>query len=145
MAEYENTRFASENLFGLGKPNDAYAKYFVGQSYLASLSGGGCPLHMSNVTFEPGCRNNWHVHTAVSGGGQILLCIAGEGWYQEEGKAAVSLTPGTVNNIPVGVKHWHGAKADSWFSHISIAVPGEGTGTEWLEPVTDEAYRQLGK
>ena len=141
MKYMDKTAFDAANLFGLGDPNDAYAKYFVGQSYLASLPAG--TLHISNVTFEPGCRNNWHIHTAVQGGGQVLLCVAGEGWYQEEGKPAVSLRPGSVVNIPAGVKHWHGAKADSWFSHISIAVPGEGTGIQWLEPVSDEAYNDL--
>ena len=141
MKYMDKTAFDAANLFGLGGPNDAYAKYFIGQSYLASLPAGA--LHISNVTFEPGCRNNWHIHTAVQGGGQVLLCVAGEGWYQEEGKPAVSLQPGSVVNIPTGVKHWHGAKADSWFSHISIAVPGEGTGTQWLEAVSDEAYDTL--
>ena len=141
MKYMDKTAFDAANLFGLGGPNDAYAKYFVGQSYLASLPAGA--LHISNVTFEPGCRNNWHIHTATQGGGQVLLCIAGEGWYQEEGKPAVSLTPSCVVHIPAGVKHWHGAKADSWFSHISIAVPGEGAGTQWLEPVGDEAYSKL--
>ena len=141
MKYMDKNAFDAANLFGLGGPNDAYANYFVGQSYLASLPAGA--LHISNVTFEPGCRNNWHIHTAAAGGGQVLLCIAGEGWYQEEGKPAVSLRPGSVVNIPAGVKHWHGAKADSWFSHISIAVPGEGAGTQWLEAVSDEAYDTL--
>ena len=141
MKYMDKTAFDAANLFGLGGPNDAYAKYFVGQSYLASLPAGA--LHISNVTFEPGCRNNWHIHKATQGGGQVLLCIAGEGWYQEEGKPAVSLTPGCVVHIPAGGKHWHGAKADSWFSHISIAVPGEETSNEWLEPVDDETYSKL--
>ena len=136
----DKEQFEALNLFGTGAPNTAYAQYFIGESFLAPLPGA---IHMSNVTFEPGCRNNWHVHTATSGGGQILLCIAGEGWYQEEGKAPVSLEPGVVIDIPAGVKHWHGAKADSWFSHISIAVPGENGGTDWLEPVTDEEYQKL--
>ena len=104
---------------------------------------GASAVSLANVTFEPGCRNNWHIHHARKGGGQLLICTAGEGWYQEEGKAAVSLTPGTVITIPANVKHWHGAKADSWFSHIAVEVPGEETANEWLEPVTDEAYRQL--
>lgn len=132
---------ASQMVFPIGAPNDGFAQYFVGQSYLAPLSTRQVGIY--NVTFEPGCRNNWHIHTATQGGGQVLLCIAGEGWYQEEGKPAVSLTPGCVVHIPAGVKHWHGAKADSWFSHISIAVPGEGAGTQWLEPVGDEAYSKL--
>lgn len=98
---------------------------------------------MSNVTFEPGCRNNWHIHHATAGGGQILLCTAGSGWYQAEGEEPVSLEPGSVVNIPAGLKHWHGAKADSWFSHVAIAVPGENTSNEWLEPVDDEHYDAL--
>ena len=100
-------------------------------------------VHLSNVTFEPGCRNNWHIHHAKSGGGQLLLCVAGEGWYQEAGKQAVSLVPGTVIYIPAGVKHWHGAKADSWFSHLAMEIPGEETSNEWLEPVSDEEYQKL--
>lgn len=100
-------------------------------------------MGLANVTFEPGCRNNWHIHHAKSGGGQILICTAGEGWYQEEGKDAISLTPGTVIVIPPEVKHWHGAKADSWFSHIAVEVPGEETANEWLEPVGDQAYARL--
>ena len=90
-----------------------------------------------------GCRNNWHIHHAASGGGQLLICTAGEGWYQEEGKPAVSLTPGTVITIPAEVKHWHGAKKDSWFAHIAVEVPGEQTANEWLEPVDDAAYAAL--
>ena len=128
-------------LFGLGQTNDAYAQYFVGQSYLNLLTKDR--LVTANVTFEPGCRNNWHIHHAKTGGGQILICTAGEGWYQEEGKDAVSLTPGTVIVIPPEVKHWHGAKADSWFSHIAVEVPGEETNNEWLEPVDDESYSKL--
>ncbi len=136
--------FDKENVFGLGAENTAFAQYFIGQSYLNPLTDTKkCPLFLANVTFEPGCRNNWHIHHAKSGGGQILICTAGEGWYQEEGKEAVSLTPGTVITIPAEVKHWHGAKADSWFSHIAIEVPGEETGNEWCEPVTDEEYGKL--
>ena len=101
------------------------------------------PLFLANVTFEPGCRNHWHIHHASKGGGQILICTAGEGWYQEEGKPAQSLTPGTVVVIPSETKHWHGAKKDSWFSHISIEVPGEDTSTEWLEAVDVDAYQAL--
>ena len=96
------------------------------------------------MTFEPGCRNNWHIHHAKEGGGQLLICTAGEGWYQEAGKKAVSLTPGMVVTIPPEVKHWHGAKKDSWFAHIAVEVPGTETSNEWLEPVSDEAYAQLG-
>lgn len=100
-------------------------------------------LFLANVTFEPGCRNNWHIHHAKKGGGQILVCTAGEGWYQEEGKEAVSLLPGSVIAIPANVKHWHGARKDSWFSHIAIEVNGEGCKTEWCEPVADEDYQNL--
>ena len=128
-------------IFPIGEKNTAYAQYFVGQSYLNMLTTKGLPI--GNVTFEPGCRNNWHVHHAKSGGGQILICTAGEGWYQEEGKAAVALEPGRVIVIPANVKHWHGAKADSWFSHIAMEVPGEETSTQWLEPVADQEYQEL--
>lgn len=128
-------------VFPTGPKNDAYAQYFVGQSYLNMLSLD--QVVIGNVTFEPGCRNNWHIHHAKSGGGQLLICTAGEGWYQEEGKPAVSLTPGMVITIPANVKHWHGAKADSWFSHIAAEVPGEETANEWCEPVTDEEYGRL--
>ena len=100
-------------------------------------------VFLANVTFEPGCRNNWHIHHATSGGGQLLICTAGEGWYQEKGKAAVSLKPGMVITIPPEVKHWHGAKKDSWFSHIAVEVPGEKTSNEWCEAVTDEEYNEL--
>ncbi|MBB3157605.1 quercetin dioxygenase-like cupin family protein [Microbacterium proteolyticum] len=100
-------------------------------------------MSIANVTFEPGCRNNWHRHNATAGGGQILLATAGRGWYQAEGDEPVSLTPGTVIVIPAGTKHCHGAKADSWFSHVAIAVPGENTSNEWLEPVADDYYDAL--
>ncbi|MGN0193971.1 MAG: carboxymuconolactone decarboxylase family protein [Pseudoramibacter sp.] len=132
---YQNTIF-----FPIGDPNDAYAQYFIGQSYLAPVSTEQVPIF--NVTFEPGCRNNWHVHHAKSGGGQLLICVGGRGFYQEWGKAPVEMTPGTVVNIPAGVKHWHGAAADSWFSHLAIEVAGEETSNEWLEPVDDAAYRK---
>ncbi|MCI8295030.1 MAG: cupin domain-containing protein [Lachnospiraceae bacterium] len=123
----------------------AFAKYFIGNSYLNPLTvPGEAAVFMANVIFGPGCRNNWHIHHAAKGGGQMLICTAGEGWYQEEGKEAVSLEPGMVITIPAGVKHWHGAKADSWFSHISVEVPGEETRNEWLEAVDDEAYGKLG-
>ena len=119
-------------------------KYFSGQSYLNPLNKPGeTSVFVANVTFEPGCRNNWHIHKAASGGGQILICTAGEGWYQEEGKEAVSLVPGTVITIQPNVKHWHGAKADSWFSHIAVEVPGENTANEWCEPVEDAVYGGL--
>ena len=129
--------------FGLGVPNDAYAKYFSGQSYLNILTQKGAVVSIYNVTFEPSCRNNWHIHHAKKGGGQILICVAGEGWYQEEGKVARSLAVGDVVEIPPNVKHWHGAKKDSWFSHLAVEVPGEETSNEWCEPVTDEAYGKL--
>ena len=130
-------------LFGLGKPNDAYAQYFVGQSYLNPLTDPSKTVFLANVTFEPGCRNNWHIHNAESGGGQLLICVDGEGWYQEEGKAAQSLKPGDVVTIPAGVKHWHGAKKDSWVSHIAVEVPGVGCSNDWCEPVSDEEYNKL--
>ena len=133
---YQNTIF-----FPIGEPNDAYAKFFVGQSYLAPLSMEQVP--MFNVTFEPGCRNSWHTHHAASGGGQMLICVGGRGYYQEWGREAVEMTPGTVINIPANVKHWHGAAPDVWFSHIAVEVPGEGTSTEWLEAVSDEDYGKL--
>lgn len=137
--------FEKENVFGLGQPNDAFAQYFIGKSYLNPLTDSSkTSLFLANVTFEPGCRNNWHIHHASSDGGQILICTAGFGWYQEEGKPAQSLKPGDVVTIPANVKHWHGAKKDSWFSHIAIEVPGEETSNEWCEPVTDEEYNQLG-
>ena len=138
------SKFDRMNLFGLGAPNDAYAEYFIGNSYLNPLTDANtCNLFLANVTFEPGCRNNWHIHHAKNGGGQILICTAGEGWYQEEGKKPVSLKPGTVITIPANIKHWHGAKKDSWFSHIAIEVPGDDTKNEWCEPVSDEEYNQL--
>ena len=129
-------------MFGLGQPNDAYAQYFIGQSYLNLLTTEGVVL--SNVTFEPGCRNNWHIHHADKGGGQLLLCTDGRGWYQEWGKEARGLNPGDVVLIPAGVKHWHGAASDSWFSHLAMEVPGENPSNEWLEPVNDEEYGKLG-
>ena len=132
---------AASMVFPIGEPNDAYAKYFIGQSYLAPISASQVGIH--NVTFEPGCRNNWHIHHAKSGGGQILVCVAGRGYYQEAGKPAQLLTPGDVVNIPPEVKHWHGAAPDSWFSHLAVEVPGEGTSNEWCEPVSDEQYAKL--
>ncbi len=136
--------FETVNVFGTGVPNDGYAQYFTGASFLNPLTEPGkAPVFLANVTFEPGCRNNWHIHHAKAGGGQILVCTAGEGWYQEEGKDAVSLIPGTVITIPANVKHWHGAKADSWFSHIAVECPGEETSNEWCETVSDEEYKKL--
>ena len=141
MKTCKKEEFEQQDAFGIGAPNDAYARYFTGQSYLTVP--GQCPVFLANVTFEPGCRNNWHIHHATKGGGQLLICTAGEGWYQEEGKEAVSLTPGTVITIPADVKHWHGAKTDSWFSHIAVEVPGKNCENEWCEPVSDEDYAKL--
>ena len=130
--------------FGLGKPNVDFAKYFIGNSYLNPLTDmGKTSLFVCNVTFEPSCRNNWHIHHASKGGGQILICVAGEGWYQEEGKEAQKLKVGDVVTIPANVKHWHGASSNSWFSHLAIEVPGEDTSTEWCEPVSDQEYKNL--
>lgn len=135
--------FEKNNVFGLGQENTAYAQYFIGKSYLNPLTPAGVSPFFANVTFEPGCRNNWHIHHATKGGGQILLCVAGSGWYQEWGKPAQSLKPGDVVVIPPEVKHWHGAKKDSWFSHIAVEVPGENASNEWLEEVTDAQYDAL--
>lgn len=129
------------SVFPAGGKNEAFAQYFVGQSYLHMLS--VKQVGIGNVTFEPGCRNNWHIHQAEKGGGQILLVTAGEGWYQEWGRPAQKLRAGDVVNIPAGIKHWHGAAADVWFQHVAIEVPGENCKTEWCEPVSDEAYHQL--
>ena len=144
MKTMDREVFAQQDAFGIGAPNVAYAQYFIGRSYLKPLTQpDASAVFLANVTFESACRNNWHIHHATKGGGQLLICTAGEGWYQEEGKEAVSLTPGTVITIPPEVKHWHGAKADSWFSHIAVEVPGENTRNEWCEPVTDEEYAKL--
>lgn len=132
-----------ENLsvFPIGGKNEAYAKYFIGQSYLNMLS---CEqVVIGNVTFEPKCRNNWHIHHADKGGGQILLVTAGNGWYQEYGKPPRALKTGDVVNIPANVKHWHGAAKDDWFQHLAIEVPAENGRTEWCEAVTDEEYNRL--
>ena len=129
--------------FGPGKPNDSFAQYFIGQSYLNPVTAPDAYLPIFNVTFEPGCRNNWHVHHADKGGGQVLVCVDGQGWYQEEGKPAQALNPGDVVEIPANVKHWHGAQAGSWFSHLAFEYPGENTSNEWCEPVTDEEYAAL--
>lgn len=136
--------FDKENMFGKGQENSGLSEYFTGKSYVNPLTKPGeSTVALANVTFEPGCRNNWHIHHAQTGGGQILICTAGSGWYQEEGKDAVSLEPGMVIVIPPEVKHWHGAKADSWFSHIAMSVPGTETSNEWLEAVDDQTYGQL--
>ena len=144
MKYLDKKEFDRINMFGTGMPNEEYAQYFIGESYLKPLTTPGeSPVFLANVTFEPGCRNNWHIHHADQGGGQILICTAGEGWYQEEGKPAIELVPGAIIEIPAGVKHWHGAKKDTWFSHIAVEVPGEETATEWCEKVTDEWYNGL--
>ena len=133
---------AFDQIFPTGEPNNDFAQYFTGQSYRAPLTDGSVPV--SNVTFEPACRNNWHYHHGSAGAGdQILLCTAGSGWYQADGEDPVSLEPGTVVRVPAGTKHWHGAKADSWFSHVAFVTPGEDVSNEWLEPVTDEYYTTL--
>ena len=129
------------SVFPVGEKNDAFAKYFIGQSYLAPVSTSQVPVY--NVTFEPACRNNWHIHHAKNGGGQMLICVAGRGWYQEYGKEPRELHPGDVVNIPAEVKHWHGAAKDTWFQHLAVEVPGEETGTEWCEPVGNEEYNIL--
>ena len=128
--------------FPVGEKNP-YGKYFLGQSYLCCLSQEGLPVY--NVTFEPRCRNFWHVHNASSGGGQTLIVVYGKGWYQEEGKTPRPLRAGDVVHIAPGVKHWHGAAKDSYFQHLSIEVPGTDTSTTWLHPVEDQIYDQLGE
>lgn len=133
--------FQRSIIFPIGEPNDAFAKYFIGQSYLAPISTE--QVSFFNVTFEPRCRNNWHIHHASKGGGQMLVGVGGRGWYQEEGKPAQEILPGTVIHIPANVKHWHGAAADGWFSHLAFEIPGENASTEWCEPVTDEEYDKL--
>lgn len=142
-AENDNTldekeKYASTIMFPIGEPNSAYAKYFTGQSYLAPIS--TSQVKMYNVTFEPKCRNNWHIHKAKTGGGQILIAIGGRGYYQEWGKKPVEMRPGDVVNIPANTKHWHGAAPDSWFSHIAVEVEGNGVENVWLEPVDDKLY-----
>ena len=132
---------AKEMVFPIGTPNNGFAQYFSGRSFLAPVS--TSQVGIFNVTFEPGCRNNWHIHHAKNGGGQILVCVAGLGYYQEEGKEAIEMKPGDCINIPAEVKHWHGAAADSWFSHLAVEVPGEETSNEWCEPVSDEEYGKL--
>lgn len=137
----EKERFQQKMIFPLGEPNTAYAEYFKGSSYLARVSDGQLPF--ANVTFEPRCRNNWHIHHATQGGGQMLVGVAGRGWYQEEGKPAQVILPGTVIRIPANVKHWHGAASDSWFAHLAFEIPGENVSNEWLDSVSDEEYDRL--
>ncbi|MCI9406668.1 MAG: gamma-carboxymuconolactone decarboxylase [Oscillospiraceae bacterium] len=140
---YKDDSGTDGGMFGLGNPNESYAQYFTGNSYLNPLTDPKQTIFLANVSFEPGCRNNWHIHHAAKGGGQILLCTNGAGWYQEWGKEVRALRPSDVVYIPAGVKHWHGASKDRWFSHIAFEAPGEDCSTEWLEPVTDAAYAQL--
>lgn len=129
---------AKKMVFPIGVQNNEFAQYFSGRSFLAPVS--TSQVSVFNVTFEPGCRNSWHIHHAKQGGGQRLICVAGRGYYQEEGEDAIEMNPGDCINIPAGVKHWHGAAPDEWFSHLAIEVPGEDTSNEWCEPVTDEEY-----
>ena len=137
----EKDKYQKTIFFPIGKKNDAYAKYFVGQSYLAPISTEQVTFY--NVTFEPKCRNNWHIHHATKGGGQMLVAVGGRGYYQEWGKAPIEMKPGDVVHIPANVKHWHGAAPDSWFSHLAFELEGENTSNEWLEAVTDEEYGKL--
>ncbi|SEH71888.1 Uncharacterized conserved protein YurZ, alkylhydroperoxidase/carboxymuconolactone decarboxylase family [Ruminococcus flavefaciens] len=136
----DKDRYQNEIFFPIGEPNP-YGDYFVGQSYLAQVSKE--QLSVFNVTFEPACRNNWHIHHATSGGGQMLICVGGRGYYQEWGKEARELHPGDVVNIPANIKHWHGAAPDSWFSHLAIEIEGEDGSTEWCEAVSGEDYNKL--
>ncbi len=150
LSQCDNAADACAGDWPKGSPNTAYAQYFVGNSHLASvapknLQGETSVLPMANVTFEPGCRNNWHIH---HGARQILVCVSGRGWYQEWGKPAIELLPGDVIDVPEGVKHWHGAQKDSWFQHVAthVAVENSTPGAapnEWLEPVSDEDYAKL--
>ena len=141
IALSEKDAYAKTIMFPIGEPNTAYAKYFIGQSYLAPVSTSQVKIY--NVTFEPKCRNNWHIHKAKSGGGQMLIAIGGRGYYQEWGKEPVEMNPGDVINIPANVKHWHGAAPNSWFSHLAVEIDGIETSNEWLEPVTDNEYEKL--
>lgn len=139
-ADSAKAKHQASMIFPIGEPNVNYAKFFIGNSYLAPISTSQVGIY--NVTFEPGCRNNWHVHNAKKGGGQILIAVAGRGYYQEAGKEAIELKPGDTVNIPAGVKHWHGAAPDSWFSHLAVEVSGEEVSNEWLEPVIED-YAKL--
>ncbi|MDN5341531.1 MAG: hypothetical protein PWP28_406 [Oceanotoga sp.] len=124
--------------FPLGEENKKFAEYFIGKSYLSFLN--DKEVYIFNITFEPGCRNNWHIH---HGAGQILICTGGKGWYQEQGKEARLLKSGEIVYIPPEVKHWHGAVIDEGFAHLSLALPAENSSNEWCEPVTDEEYEKL--
>ena len=142
--KYENKEaFEQVNMFGTGTPNTAYSKFFIGDAFLNPLTDPKGSLFAANVTFEPACRNNWHIHHATSGGGQLLLCTAGEGWYQEWGQPARKLHPGDVVYIAPEIKHWHGATKDEWFTHVALEIPAEGASNEWCEPVSDEQYNAL--
>lgn len=145
-----NEIYADDNIkeihggaFGMGEINTQFAQYFIGNSYLKLIAQTDSGIGFANVTFEPKCRNNWHIHKAKKGGGQVLICVEGEGWYQEDGKEPQELKVGDIVVIPANVKHWHGAKANSWFSHIAVEIPGEESSNEWCEPVTDEEYKKL--
>ena len=137
----EKDKYAQTIMFPIGEPNNAYKKYFIGQSYISPIS--TSQVKMFNVTFEPKCRNNWHIHKAKAGGGQMLIAIGGRGYYQEWGKDPIEMNPGDVINIPANVKHWHGAAPDSWFSHIAVEVDGVETENVWLEAVSDQEYNKL--
>ena len=136
----DKDKFQKELFFPIGEKNP-YGQFFIGDSYLAPVSTEQIPIY--NVTFEPACRNNWHIHHAKSGGGQMLICIGGRGWYQEFGKKPRELKPGDIVNIPAEIKHWHGAAKDSWFAHLAIEIQGEDSSTQWCEPVSDEEYGKL--
>ncbi|MDD6407230.1 MAG: carboxymuconolactone decarboxylase family protein [Lactobacillus equicursoris] len=129
--------------FGMGEPNDGFAQYFTGNSYLNPVTKEDDPLQIHNVTFEPGCINHWHIHHASKGGGQVLIGVEGEGWCQIEGQDPIKILPGTIVEVPAGAKHWHGASKNSWFSHLAFMIPGEDLSNEWLEPVDEDFYNTL--
>lgn len=129
--------------FGMGEPNDGFAQYFTGNSYLNPVTKEDDPLQIHNVTFEPGCINHWHIHHASNGGGQVLIGVEGEGWCQIEGQDPIKILPGTIVEVPAGAKHWHGASKNSWFSHLAFMIPGEDLSNEWLEPVDEDFYNTL--
>ncbi|CCK84636.1 Gamma-carboxymuconolactone decarboxylase subunit-like protein [Lactobacillus equicursoris 66c] len=129
--------------FGMGEPNDGFAQYFTGNSYLNPVTKAADPLQIHNVTFEPGCINHWHIHHASKGGGQVLIGVEGEGWCQIEGQDPIKILPGTIVEVPAGAKHWHGASKNSWFSHLAFMIPGEDLSNEWLEPVDEDFYNTL--
>jgi len=142
--KYSNLKeFKKANIFGTGIPNFILKNNMTGKSYIKPVKMAGRALMLANVTFAPGSLCYWHIHKSTKGGGQILICTAGEGWYQEEGKEAVSLVPGTVVNIPTNLLHWHGAKKDSWFSHIAVEIGGENVKNEFVSPVSEKDYNQL--